>query len=206
MGAALSSVPLCARAGGAATDDNNNVEDEPDNNNADVIVACQPQPVVTSSDPAPVETSTPKMERDLERDLGDGAADPDSLDFGPVSDKTYGSDSGLEHSSDELELSRYVVDDDYLDTVLDSDEDEEEDTHDEETHESLESGDLGIDRTKTFRVTKSEAEETEDEDDKHKMMKDTDDISRKVPDIDSAPALSSRLSELEIRDSYSERS
>ena len=60
MGATLSSVPLCSRAD-PATDDNNNVDNLTDNNldgeevNQNVIVAQQP---------APVETSTPKIDRE----------------------------------------------------------------------------------------------------------------------------------------------
>jgi len=147
MGATLSSVPLCSRAD-PATDDNNNVDTLTDNNldvrevNANMIVAHQPAP-------APVETSTPKIdrEREIERDLGE-SDNPDSLEFGPTSDKTFGSDSGLDHSSDEQEMSRYNIDDDYLDTVLDTEDEDEEEVDpevDDETQESLESGDLGID-------------------------------------------------------------
>merc|ERR1712038_1285493 len=84
MGAALSSVPLCSRMAGDGVDNNNNLESEPDNN-------LTSQEVVQSQ-PAPVQTSTPKLERERE-------PAEDSLDFGPGSDRTtFGSDSGLEHS------------------------------------------------------------------------------------------------------------
>ena len=67
----------------------------------------------------------------------------------PVSERTFGSDSGLEQSSDELEVAREVpkegeeVEEDDLDTALESE---------EETVESLETGDLGVDRGTTFRA------------------------------------------------------
>ena len=65
----------------------------------------------------------------------------------PVSERTFGSDSGLEQSSDELEVAREVpkeeVEDEDLDTALESE---------EETVESLETGDLGVDRGTTFRA------------------------------------------------------
>ena len=67
----------------------------------------------------------------------------------PASERTFGSDSGLEQSSDELEMAREVpkegeeVEVDNLDTTLESE---------EETVESLETGDLGVDRGTTFRA------------------------------------------------------
>ena len=177
MGAALSSVPLCSRAAGDSADNNNNLESEPDNN-----LASQ---AVVQTQPAPVQTSTPKLERER-------AEAEDSLDFGPGSDgTTFGSDSGLEHSGDELELARYVLEDD-MDDVVDTEEEEEEeeDGGEEETSESLESGDLGIDRSTTFRVKKKEEEEAE---------KGSDSVLRKLEDLESV-AVTSRLSELSVRD------
>ena len=178
MGAALSSVPLCSRTAGDSLDSNNNLHSEPDNN----LVSQQ----VVETQPAPVQTSTPKLERERE-------PAEDSLDFGPGSDgTTFGSDSGLEHSGDELELSRYVTEDDLedvVDTEDEEDDEEEEDGGEEETSESLESGDLGIDRSTTFRVKKKE-EETE---------KDSDSVLRKLDDLESV-AVTSRLSELSVRD------
>ena len=102
MGAVLSSVPLCSRTAGDSLDNNNN-HSEPDNN----LVSQE----VVETQPAPVQTSTPKLERERE-------PAEDSLDFGPGSDgTTFGSDSGLEHSGDELELSRYVTEDDLEDVA-----------------------------------------------------------------------------------------
>ena len=181
MGQALSSVPLCSRIREQIEplgDDNNNVDTAPDNNNGDVI---QNQNSVIVEAPAPVETSTPKLGR--ERDLGDTrdlARDPDSLEFGPGSDQTFGSDSGLEHSSDELELAGYTGEE-YPDTVLDTE-------TEEETMESLESGDLGLDRATTFRVKK--AEESEE-----------DQVVSKLEELEQGAGVSSRLSELDIRGS-----
>ena len=180
MGAALSSVPLCSRAGDSA-DTNNNLPSQPDNNIA--------REVVVEHQPAPVQTSTPKLEREpATGTLGDHQ---DSLDFGPGSDRTFSSDSGLEHSGDELELSRYVVEED-LDVAVDTEdeEDEEEEGVDEETLESLESGDLGIDRSTTFRVSKEKEKETDEK------------VLRKLDDLESV-AVSSRLTELSLRDGES---
>ena len=180
MGATLSSVPLCSRMAGDSPDNNNNLQSEPDNN----LVVGE----VVETQPAPVQTSTPKLER--ERETAE-----DSLDFGPGSDRTtFGSDSGLEHSGDELELSRYVTEDDLDDAVDTEEEDEEEeDGGEEETSESLESGDLGIDRSTTFRVKKKEEEvEEEAEIDSEKVL-------RKLEDLESL-AVTSRLSELNVRE------
>ena len=181
MGAVLSSVPLCSRTAGDSLDNNNNNHSEPDNN----LVSQE----VVETQPAPVQTSTPKLERERE-------PAEDSLDFGPGSDgTTFGSDSGLEHSGDELELSRYVTEDDLEDVVDTEDEqdDEEEEGGEEETSESLESGDLGIDRSTTFRVKKKEeTEELEEE-------KDSNSVLRKLEDLESL-AVTSRLSELSLRD------
>ena len=175
MGAALSSVPLCSRTAGDSADNNNNLESEPDNNLASQLVV--------QTQPAPVQTSTPKLERER-------AEAEDSLDFGPGSDgTTFSSDSGLEHSGDELELARYVLEDD-MDDVVDTEEEEEEEDGEEETSESLESGDLGIDRSTTFRVKKKEEEEAE---------KGSDSVLRKLEDLESV-AVTSRLSELGLGD------
>ena len=179
MGQALSSVPLCSRIREQIEplgDDNNNVDTAPDNNNGNVI-QNQNSVIVEAPAPAPVETSTPKLGR--ERDLGD-TRDPDSLEFGPGSDQTFGSDSGLEHSSDELELAGYTGEE-YPDTVLDTETEEEE-----ETMESLESGDLGLDRATTFRVKKAEESEQ---------------VESKLEELEQVTGVSSRLSELDIRGS-----
>merc|ERR1711936_1391252 len=174
MGAALSNVPLCSRAGGDDVDSNNNLHTETDNNQA--------RAVVVDSQPAPVQTSTPKLEREA-----GGDSQQDSLDFGPGSDRTFGSDSGLEHSGDELELSRYVLDlDAAVDTEEEDEEDEDENGKDEETLESLQSGDLGIDRSTTFRVIKKEEEEEQREN-----------VLRKLDDLESVD-VSSRLSALTV--------
>ena len=182
MGAGLSSVPLCSRADPDSVDGNNNLHTEPDNN--------LPSQLVVETQPAPVETSTPKLERERE------VESEDSLESHPASHRTFGSDSGLEHSGDELELSRYVTEDDLDDAVdteeEDEEEEEEEDGGEEETSESLESGDLGIDRATTFRVKKKEEEAEEAEIDSEKVL-------RKLEDLESL-AVTSRLSELNVRD------
>ena len=168
MGAALSSVPLCSRAE-PPTDDNNNDHAVLDNNNE----------VVVTAEPAPVQTSTPKI---VARDLGDaGEAGVDSME-------TYGSDSGLENSGDdeELELSRYAVDEDYVDTVVDDESDLDE-VHEDETQESLESGDLGVDRATTFRVKKPNEDGLDDQ------------LARKLDDLEAVTdSVASRLTQLDI--------
>ena len=190
MGQALSSVPLCSRIREQIEplgDDNNNVDTAPDNNNGNVI-QNQNSVIVEAPSPAPVETSTPKLGR--ERDLGDTrdlARDPDSLEFGPGSDQTFGSDSGLEHSSDELELAGYTGEE-YPDTVLDTETDTEE-----ETMESLESGDLGLDRATTFRVKKPDESEQEQAEEAE--------VASKLEELEQVAGVSSRLSELDIRGS-----
>ena len=180
MGAVLSSVPLCSRTAGDSLDNNNNNHSEPDNN----LVSQE----VVETQPAPVQTSTPKLERERE-------PAEDSLDFGPGSDgTTFGSDSGLEHSGDELELSRYVTEDDLEDVVdTEDEEDEDENGKEEETLESLQSGDLGIDRSTTFRVIKKEEEEEEEEEEQREN------VLRKLDDLESVD-VSSRLSALTVRE------
>merc|ERR1719400_321570 len=112
----------------------------------------------------------PKVLRRIEplpedRDLGD-SSNSDSLEseleVRAVSERTFGSDSGLEQSGDELEATREVE-------VHEAEEEEEESMEDlnvalpdegedteEETMESLQTGDLGVDRATTFRVQKEQ--------------------------------------------------
>lgn len=74
-----------------------------------------------------------------------------------VNERTFGSDSGLEQSGDELEVQPKVEaneaesDAEDLNVALEEDTEEEE-----ETSESLETGDLGVDRATTFRVEREE--------------------------------------------------
>merc|ERR1719145_252459 len=144
---ALTSIPLCQRARGAdevgGGDNNNNLHNEEDRN-IPQVVEVQPE-----------ATSTPKVLRRIEplpedRDLGD-SSNSDSLEseleVRAVSERTFGSDSGLEQSGDELEATREVE-------VHQEEEDTEEE--EEETVESLQTGDLGVDRAKTFRVEKEQ--------------------------------------------------
>merc|ERR1719145_109050 len=136
---ALTSIPLCQRARGAdevgGGDNNNNLHNEEDRN-IPQVVEVQPE-----------ATSTPKVLRRIEplpedRDLGD-SSNSDSLEseleVRAVSERTFGSDSGLEQSGDELEATREV-----------------EVHEEEESVESLRTGDLGVDRAKTFRVEKEQ--------------------------------------------------
>merc|ERR1719365_361842 len=159
---ALTSIPLCQRARaaeeGGEGDTNNNLQGEEDRNITQVV-EVQPE-----------ATSTPKVLRRIEplpedRDLGD-SSNSDSLEseleVRAVSERTFGSDSGLEQSGDELEATREVEVHETAEEEEDSMEDlnvalpEEEDDGEEETVESLQTGDLGVDRATTFRVQKEQ--------------------------------------------------
>jgi len=205
---ALTSLPLCQRAR-AEEDTNNNLPAEEDRN-IPQVVEVQPE-----------ATSTPKVEtrRRIEplpedRDLGD-SSNSDSLESElearAVSERTFGSDSGLEQSGDELEVTREVevaeeesAED--LNVALD------EDTEGEETVESLETGDLGVDRATTFRVQKveppldmelealedefSEPLPNEEEDDEEESEESS--VSRKLAElgVSEEEAITTMLSEL----------
>jgi len=217
---ALNSIPLCARTrevglGENEADRNNNLVSEVDNNHVQPAVVVQPE-----------ATSTPKVSGERrrieplpeERDLGD-SSNSDSLESDlevrAVSDRTFGSDSGLEQSGDELEITREVEiaeDDresmDELNIAVDND-------SDFETAASLETGDLGVDRATTFRVPPSnevnvkdldkevdaeletikepmqhESSESEAEDDAE--------IPRKLEDLETTQAISNMLSDLTV--------
>jgi len=158
---ALTSIPLCQRARGEE-DGNNNLPGMEDRNLAQVhqVVEIQPE-----------ATSTPKLDNRRrieplpdERDLGD-SSNSDSLEseleVRAVSERTFGSDSGLEQSGDELEVTREVevheeesMED--LNVALEEEEDDEDGDEPGDTVENLESGDLGVDRSTTFKVPKVE--------------------------------------------------
>ena len=145
-----------------------------------------------------------------------------------VSERTFGSDSGLEQSGDELEATREVevheaeqeeesMED--LNVALPEEEDTEEE---EETVESLQTGDLGVDRAKTFRVEKEqppldmeldaladefseplpneeESEEEEEEGEREEDEEETSSVSRKLADLgvsEEEEGVSNMLSEL----------
>lgn len=162
---ALTSIPLCQRAR-TEEDGNNNLPGMEDRNLAQghQVVEIQPE-----------ATSTPKQDNRRrieplpdERDLGD-SSNSDSLEseleVRAVCERTFGSDSGLEQSGDELEITREVevheeesMED--LNMALEDDDDdedyEEEEEVPEDTVENLETGDLGVNRATTFRVQKEE--------------------------------------------------
>ena len=76
-----------------------------------------------------------------------------------VSERTFGSDSGLEQSGDELEATREVEvheEEESMEELNVGQEDEDTEEEEEETVESLQTGDLGVDRAKTFRVEKEQ--------------------------------------------------
>jgi len=223
---ALTSIPLCQRARGAEEgggDTNNNLQGEEDRNITQVV-EVQPE-----------ATSTPKVLRRIEplpedRDLGD-SSNSDSLEseleVRAVSERTFGSDSGLEQSGDELEATREVevheaeeeeesMED--LNVALPEEEDTEEE---EETVESLQTGDLGVDRAKTFRVEKEqppldmeldaladefseplpneEESEEEEEGEREEDEEETSSVSRKLADLgvsEEEEGVSNMLSEL----------
>jgi len=196
-------------------DRNNNVASEVDNNHVPPAVVVQPE-----------ATSTPKVSGERrrieplpeERDLGD-SSNSDSLESDlearAVSDRTFGSDSGLEQSGDELEITREVEiaeDDresmDELNIAVDNE-------SDFETAASLETGDLGVDRATTFRVPPSNEVDIEDldkevdaefdtirepiqqESSKSEAEKD-DQVTRKLEDLETTQAITSLLSDLTV--------
>ena len=70
-----------------------------------------------------------------------------------MSERTFGSDSGLEQSGDELEATREVEvheEEESMEELNVGQEDEDTEEEEEETVESLRTGDLGVDRAKTF--------------------------------------------------------
>merc|ERR1719228_3220693 len=184
----------------------------------------------------PEATSTPKIDnrRRIEplpedRDLGD-SSNSDSLEseleVRAVSERTFGSDSGLEQSGDELEATREVEVHETAEEEEESMEDlnvalpdEEEDTE-EETVESLQTGDLGVDRATTFRVQKeqppldmeldaladefseplpNEEDESDDEEGEREEEEETSSVSRKLADLgvsEEEEGVSNMLSEL----------
>ena len=75
-----------------------------------------------------------------------------------MSERTFGSDSGLEQSGDELEATREVEVHEEEESMeeLNVGQEEEDIEEEEETVESLQTGDLGVDRAKTFRVEKEQ--------------------------------------------------
>ena len=199
--------------GDTEADRNNNLASEVDNNHVQPAVVVQPE-----------ATSTPKVSGERrrieplpeERDLGD-TSNSDSLESDlevrAVSDRTFGSDSGLEQSGDELEITREVEiaeDDresmDELNIAVDND-------SDFETAASLETGDLGVDRATTFRVPPHTGVNIDDLDKevdaeletiKEPMQHESseseseDEIPRKLEDLDTTQAISSMLSELTV--------
>merc|ERR1719400_266054 len=154
----------------------------------------------------------PKVLRRIEplpedRDLGD-SSNSDSLEseleVRAVSERTFGSDSGLEQSGDELEATREVEVHEAEEEEEDSMEDlnvalpEEEDTEEEEeTVESLQTGDLGVYRATTFRVQKEHppldmeldaladefSEPLPNEEEEEEEEEETSSVSRKLADL-----------------------
>jgi len=184
---ALTSMPLCQRAR-TEEDGNNNLPGIEDRNLAQghrQVVEIQPE-----------ATSTPKQDhrRRIEplpqdRDLGD-SSNSDSLEseleVRAVCERTFGSDSGLEQSGDELEITREVEiheeeSIEYLNTALEDDDDEEDYEEEEEeevpedTVETLESGDLGVNRATTFKVQKEKPSLAMD-------LNDFEELSENLPD------------------------
>ena len=134
-----------------------------------------------------------------------------------VSERTFSSDSGLEQSGDELEATREVevheaeeesMED--LNVALPEEEDTEEE---EETVESLQTGDLGVDRATTFRVQKEQppldmeldaladefSEPLPNEEEEEEEEEETSSVSRKLADLgvsEEEDGVSNMLTEL----------
>jgi len=143
----LNSIPLCSRGRVADVDGNNNLPDHPNREQHNGVVEVQPD-----------ATSTPKLRRIEplpERDLGE-SSNSDSLESEfelRAEDQTFGSDSGLDPSGDELDT-----------TIRSSvDETEQPEVDDPETIESLRNGDLGVDKVISFKTTKEESENANEE-------------------------------------------
>ena len=145
-----------------------------------------------------------------------------------VSERTFGSDSGLEQSGDELEATREVEvheaeeEEDSMEDLNVALPEEEDTDEEEETVESLQTGDLGVDRAKTFRVEKEqppldmeldaladefseplpneeESEEEEEEGEREEDEEETSSVSRKLADLgvsEEEEGVSNMLSEL----------
>ena len=145
-----------------------------------------------------------------------------------MSERTFGSDSGLEQSGDELEATREVEVHETAEEEEESMEDlnvalpEEEDDSEEETVESLQTGDLGVDRATTFRVQKEqppldmeldaladefseplpneeESSEEEEEGEREEEDEEASSVSRKLADLgvsEEEEGVSNMLSEL----------
>merc|ERR1719145_33973 len=140
---ALTSIPLCQRARGAdevgGGDNNNNLHNEEDRNITQVV-EVQPE-----------ATSTPKVLRRIEplpedRDLGD-SSNSDSLEseleVRAVSERTFGSDSGLEQSGDELEATREVEVHEEEESMEELNVGQEDEDTEEEEEESMEELNVG---------------------------------------------------------------
>ena len=141
-----------------------------------------------------------------------------------VSERTFGSDSGLEQSGDELEATREVEvheaeEEESMEDLNVALPDEDEDTE-EETAESLQTGDLGVDRATTFRVEKeqppldmeldaladefseplpNEEDESEEEEREEEEEEETSSVSQKLADLgvsEEEDGVSNMLSEL----------
>lgn len=142
-----------------------------------------------------------------------------------VSERTFGSDSGLEQSGDELEATREVEvheaeeEEESMEDLNVALPDEGEDTE-EETVESLQTGDLGVDRATTFRVQKeqppldmeldaladefseplpNEEDESEEDEGEREEEEETSSVSRKLADLgvsEEEEGVSNMLSEL----------
>ena len=141
-----------------------------------------------------------------------------------VSERTFGSDSGLEQSGDELEATREVEvheaeEEESMEDLNVALPDEDEDTE-EETAESLQTGDLGVDRATTFRVEKeqppldmeldaladefseplpNEEDESEEEEGEREEEEETSSVSQKLADLgvsEEEDGVSNMLSEL----------
>merc|ERR1711962_386176 len=198
---ALTSMPLCQRAR-VEEDGNNNLPGMEDRN-----LAQGPQVVEIQ----PEATSTPKVDNRRrieplpdERDLGD-SSNSDSLEseleVRAVCERTFGSDSGLEQRGDELEITREVEvheeeSIEYLNTALEDDDDEEDSEEEEEevpedTVETLESGDLGVNRATTFRVQKDESSVAMDLNDFEELSENLPKKEKEIQDLEEEEDTSS---------------
>jgi len=190
---ALTSMPLCQRAR-VEEDGNNNLPGMEDRN-----LAQGPQVVEIQ----PEATSTPKVDnrRRIEPIRPREGTERPELLVRAVCERTFGSDSGLEQSGDELEITREVEvheeeSIEYLNTALEDDDDEEDSEEEEEevpedTVETLESGDLGVNRATTFRVQKDESSVAMDLNDFEELSENLPKKEKEIQDLEEEEDTSS---------------
>jgi len=189
----LNSIPLCSRGRVGEVDGNNNIPGHPDREQLARVVEVQPE-----------ATSTPKLRRIEplpERDLGESSNSDSLVSELEISsgDPNSSSDSGLDPSGDEFDISKRSND-------FNAD---PPTNNDHETTESLENGDLGVDKVHTFRSCEMEHQDKDseipaDQVDEEKIKKEREEmearVASKVESLggDTEAAITSLLTDLVV--------